>query len=79
MVFYENFTEDVFLRFLKKSIRQANRKMFLIVDNHRAHKSKKVIKWLTESVEHIKLYYLPSYCPELHPDEFLVRHEAHII
>jgi len=71
MVFYENFKEDVFLRFLKKSIRQANRKMFLIVDNHRAHKSKKVIKWLTENVEHIKLFYLPSYCPELNPDEFL--------
>ena len=71
MVFYENFTEDVFLKFLKKSIRQADRKMFLIVDNHRAHKSKKVIKWLTENVEHIKLYSLPSYCPELNPDEFL--------
>ena len=71
MVFHENFTEDVFLRFLKRSIRQADRKMFLIVDNHRAHKSKKVIKWLKENVEYIKLYYLPSYCPELNPDEFL--------
>jgi transposase len=71
MVFHENFTEDVFLTFLKRSIRQADRKMFLIVDNHRAHKSKKVIKWLKENVERIKLYYLPSYCPELNPDEFL--------
>ena len=24
-----------------------------------------------QNVEHIKLYYLPSYCPELNPDEFL--------
>jgi hypothetical protein len=42
MVFHENFTEDVFLRFLNKLIRHIDRKIFLIVDNHRSHKSKKV-------------------------------------
>jgi transposase len=71
MVFDENFTEDVFLKFLKRSIRQSDRKMFLIVDNHRAHKSKKVSTWLTINADHIRVYYLPSYCPELNPDEFL--------
>jgi transposase len=71
MVFNENFTEDVFLKFLKRSIRQADRKMLLIVDNHRAHRSKKVNNWLTKNVERIRVYYLPSYCPELNPDEFL--------
>lgn len=71
MVFHENFTEDVFLKFLKRFIRQSPRKAFLIVDNHSAHKSKKVKAWLKSNVEHIHLYYLPSYCPELNPDEFL--------
>jgi len=71
MVFHENFTEDVFLKFLKKLICKSPRKIFLIVDNHRSHKSKKVKSWLKENVEHIRLYYLPSYCPELNPDEFL--------
>jgi transposase len=71
MVFHENFSSGIFLRFLKRLIRQLDRKVFLIVDNHRAHKSKIVRKWLTDNVEHIKLYYLPSYCPELNPDEFL--------
>lgn len=71
MVFDENFTSDVFLKFLKRCIQQADRKVFLIVDNHRAHKSEKVNKWLTKNEEHIRLYYLPSYCPELNPDEFL--------
>jgi transposase len=71
MVFHENFTSEIFLRFLKRLIRQSNRKVFLIVDNHRSHKSKMVKNWLTENVESIKLYYLPSYCPELNPDEFL--------
>jgi transposase len=71
MVFHENFTSEVFLQFLKKLVRQSNRKVFLIVDNHRSHKSKMVNKWLTENVDRINVYYLPSYCPELNPDEFL--------
>jgi transposase len=71
MVFYENFTSEIFLIFLKKLIRQSNRKVFLIVDNHRAHKSKMIKNWLINNEKHIRLYYLPSYCPELNPDEFL--------
>ena len=71
MVFYDNFDSDIFLNFLKRLVRQSDRKVFLIVDNHRAHKSAKVNKWLTENVERIRLCYLPSYCPELNPDEFL--------
>lgn len=71
MVFHESFTSEIFLRFLKRLVRQYNRKIFLIVDNHRAHKSKAVNKWLTDNLEHIRIFYLPSYCPELNPDEFL--------
>jgi len=71
MVFHENFSSEIFLQFLKRLVRQSIRKVFLIVDNHRAHKSKTVMKWLKVNVEHIKLFYLPSYCPELNPDEFL--------
>ena len=68
MIFHENFTEDIFLEFLKRLVRQCDKKVFFIVDNHRAHKSKKVNSWLRNNNEHIKLYYLPSYCPELNPD-----------
>lgn len=71
MVFHDNFTQDIFLKFLKRLVRQCDRKIFLIVDNHRAHKSRAVNKWLTDNVDSIKLFYLPSYCPELNPDEFL--------
>jgi transposase len=71
MVFQESFTSEVFIKFLKKLVRQSDRKVFLIVDRHPAHKSKKVKKWLTNNYGAISLYYLPSYCPELNPDEFL--------
>lgn len=71
MVFHENFTQEIFLKFLERLVRESDRKVFLIVDRHRAHRSKKVNSWLTANKKAIQLYYLPSYCPELNPDEFL--------
>jgi transposase len=71
MVFQENFNENIFLKFLKRLTRQSNRKVFLIVDQHPVHKSKKVKVWLKTNEEDVRLFYLPSYCPELNPDEFL--------
>ena len=71
MVFHENFTSKIFLEFLNRIIRQPCRNVLLIVDRHRAHRSRKVNDWLTNNKERIRLYYLPSYCPELNPDEFL--------
>lgn len=71
MVYQQNFTSEIFLNFLKRLVRQSHRKVFLIVDRHRAHKSKKVMSWLKLNVEYIHLEYLPPYCPELNPDEFL--------
>jgi transposase len=71
MTFHENFTSEVFLRFLRRLIQQARRKVFLIVDRHRAHKSKLVQQWLIKHEKAIRVFYLPSYCPELNPDEFL--------
>jgi transposase len=71
MIYHENFTDDVFLKFLKKLIHKSTRKVFLIVDRHRSHRSKKVNAWLELHVNRIQLEFLPPYCPELNPDEFL--------
>lgn len=71
MVFQDSFTSETFLKFLKRLIRQSDRKVILIVDQHRAHKSKKVMEWLKVNHRAISLHFLPSYCPELTPDEFL--------
>jgi transposase len=38
MVFHENFTSEIFIKFLKRLIQQSTRKVFLIVDRHRAHR-----------------------------------------
>ena len=71
MVFQERFTTDVFLRFLRRLIRHADRKVFLIVDGHPVHRSRKVKAWLAKHAERIEMFYLPGYCPELNPDELL--------
>jgi len=71
MVFKRKFKADVFIEFLRRMIRQNERKIFLIVDGHPVHRSKKVKTWLKKNLQHIRLIFLPSYSPELNPDEVL--------
>lgn len=71
MVFQGRFTGPVFLRFLKRLIRQADRKVFLIVDGHPVHRARKVKAWIEENADRIELFYLPGYSPHLNPDEIL--------
>lgn len=71
MVFRESFKVDVFITFLRRLVRQRTRKLFLIVDQHPVHKSKKVSTWLKHHEKQVKIFFLPSYCPELNPDELL--------
>jgi transposase len=60
---------DIFIDFMKRLIKNAPKKIFLIVDNLRVHHSRLVKSWLAEHVDVIEVFYLPSYSPELNPDE----------
>lgn len=60
-----------FIVFLKRLVKGAERKLFLILDNLRVHHSKLVKKWTEENKDDIQLFYLPSYSPEMNPDEYL--------
>jgi transposase len=71
MVFKERFCTEVFQSFLKRLVRQAHRKVFLIVDSHPVHRSIKIKKWLKANKRRIHLFFLPGYSPELNPDEIL--------
>lgn len=62
-----------FIVFLKDLIQDAQRKVFLIVDNLRVHRANRVREWAAENTEKIELFYLPPYAPELNPDEYLNR------
>ena len=75
MIIDGNFNADRLIEFLEALIKDATKKVFLILDNLRAHHSKPVIDWLAERTDRIEVFYLPSYAPELNPDERL-RYEA---
>ena len=70
MVFDGRFKVQTFLEFLDRMVKQqAGRKVFLILDRHSVHKSKKVEQWLVGREDKIQLFFLPAYSPELNPDE----------
>ena len=62
-----------FIEFLEDLIKDEPRKIFLIVDNLRVHKSKVVTQWVEEHKDQIELFFLPPYSPELNPDEYVNR------
>jgi transposase len=71
MVFKDRFESDIFKKFLGRLTKQSKNKVFIIVDRHPVHRSLKVKQWLEENEEHIRMFFLPSYSPELNPDEIL--------
>ena len=71
MIYDGTMNSDTLIKFLKRLIKDAGRKIYLILDNLRVHHSKPVKKWVKEHSDQIELFFLPSYSPELNPDEYL--------
>ena len=57
------------LRFLARLVRDADRKVFLILDRLPVHRSAEVRAWLAGREAEIEVFHLPGYSPELNPDE----------
>lgn len=64
---------------LEALIKDADHKIFLILDNLRVHHSKLVKTWLETHKDQIEIFYLPSYSPELNLDERLNADLKHAI
>ena len=71
MIIDEAFNADKLIEFLQALIKDAGKKVFLIVDNLRVHHAKPVKAWLQDHKDKIEMFYLPSYSPELNPEERL--------
>jgi transposase len=69
MVFKGALNVRLFRRFLERLIKNAKRKVFLILDNLPVHHAKVLQPWLAMRADHIELFFLPSYSPELNPVE----------
>jgi transposase len=61
----------VFIDFLKRLIHGQRRPIFLIVDGHPSHRSKKVKAYVESLQGKLRLFFLPPYSPELNPDELV--------
>jgi transposase len=61
----------ILISFLTRLVRDAGRKVFLILDRLAVHRSAKVRDWLVGREKDIEVFYLPPYSPELNPDEGL--------
>ncbi|MCL6646070.1 MAG: IS630 family transposase, partial [Dehalococcoidia bacterium] len=58
MLYRDTLTAEVLIKFLERLIREAGRKVFLVLDNLRVHHSRKVREWLADKQELIEL----SFC-----------------
>jgi transposase len=71
MMYRDAMNSELLIKFMSRLTKDAGRKVFLILDNLRAHHSKDTKKWLEEHKEQIEVFYLSSYSPERNPDEYL--------
>jgi len=71
MVFEESFRNPVLLRFLRRLIRQTQRKVFVILDRHPVHQAKAIERWVQNHASRIRMFPLPTASPELNPGEYL--------
>ena len=56
---------------MTRLIKDSDKKIYLILDNFKVHHSYKVKDWVKEHENELELFFLPSYSPELNPDEYL--------
>jgi DDE superfamily endonuclease len=62
-------TAPTLIRFLERLVRDAGRKVFLILDRLPVHRARLVRDWLAGREDQIEVFPLPAYSPDLNPDE----------
>ena len=71
MVYNDKMNSQTLIRFMKRLIKDSKRKLFLILDNLKVHHSHMVRDWLEDHKNEIEVFFLPTYSPEMNPDEYL--------
>lgn len=67
----ENMTQQRFIDFMERLVKDTDRKVLFIVDNLKVHHGKIVAEWLSEHKDEIELFFTSPYSPEINPDEYL--------
>ncbi|MBK9220083.1 MAG: IS630 family transposase [Uliginosibacterium sp.] len=73
------FNHERLIEFFESLVKDAGKKIFLILDNLGVHHCKPVKAWLAANTAKMEVFYLPSYSPELNPEERLNADLKHVI
>lgn len=71
MFYRGSMNAKVLILFLKRLIKGATKKIFLILDNMKTHHANLVKDWVAAHNNAIELFFLPPYSPQHNPDEYL--------
>lgn len=71
MAFEGSMNSERFIKFLRRLIHNADKPVFLVLDNHSVHRSTKVRQFVEGTDGKLTLFFLPPYSPELNPDELV--------
>jgi transposase len=77
MVYTESMNSGLFTAYLNYLIQDIEGKIFLVVDRAKYHTSKETAAWLKEHKDRIEIFFLPSYSPDLNPDEWVWKNVKH--
>lgn len=66
-----------FIEFCRGLLHDIDRPVFLIVDGSSVHKAVKVREFVASTQGRLQLFFLPSYSPQLNPDEWVWKNVKH--
>lgn len=72
MFYDKTINSQVFIKFCNRLIKDARKKVYLILYNLSFNHCKIVKDWVEQNKEKIRLFYLPLYSYELNPDDYLL-------
>jgi transposase len=69
-MYEDSMTQQKLIAFTKRLIKTSKRKVFLILDNLKVHHGQIFRDFIDKNNKKIEVFYLPTYSPELNPDEY---------
>jgi hypothetical protein len=70
-VFAGRFTAPALIAFLSRLLGSTTGVVFLILDGHPVHRSRRVAEWVAAHADRLRLFFRPPYSPEVNPTEYL--------
>jgi transposase len=74
MITSDNMSAPILCEFITRLMKGVKKPIFLIWDGHPVHRSNKVQRCIESFEGKLRIFYLPSYAPELNPDELVWNH-----